>query len=333
MACTADVAGRGAVLLGEGVVADSFWPRPYRVVTHAHSDHTMGLSRSVRESLFIIATPTTFRFLEILGQKVPEAKRLELPYDRRIALEDEVLELKIARHIAGSSQVLVECRGGVVGYTGDFKMPGTPPMQGLDVLVIDATYGSPRLQRRWGEWDALAALVSLIEDNISRGPVWVYGYNGKLQEVMVELRRRGVTYPFIADEKTVKLARVAAEFYGYQLDDVRVYTGREHGESVVLFMHASRSRGKRRLPGTHIVLTGWELRAPAARVADNVYNVSFSDHATFREIVEYVREASPRMVVVDAYRGKDAWFTARYLERVLGIRSFARPVVGGGAGG
>ncbi len=327
MQCMADVVDRGAVLLGDAVVADAYWPRLYRVVTHAHSDHTLGLRRSVRESLFIIATPTTFKFLEVLGYRIPGHKRIELEYNRGVELEDHRLTLYPARHIAGSAQVLVECPRGRVGYTGDFKMPGTPPLLDLDVLVVDATYGSPRLQRRWSEWDALAALIALIEENIARGPVWIYGYNGKLQEIMVELRRRGVNYPFLAEEKTVKLAAVAAEFYGFPLQDVRVYTGDRLDESVVVFMHSSRPR---RAPGTHIVLTGWELRAPAARVSDNMYNVSFSDHASFREVIDYIREARPRRVVVDAYRGRDAWFTARYVERMLGIRAEARPVRGYG---
>ncbi len=319
--CSAEVRGNGAILLGRGVVADSYAPRPYRVVTHAHSDHMLGLRRSVRESLFILATPTTFKFLEVLGHNIPEGKRLELGYRRPVVLEDEVVELRPARHIAGSAQVLVECRESIVGYTSDFKMPGTEPLQGLDTLVIDATYGSPRLQRRWGEWDALAALIDIIERGIREGPVWVYGYNGKLQEVMVELRRRGVRYPFLADERTVKLALIASEFYGFPVEDLRVYTGYEE-EAAVIFLHASKTRRRR---GTHVILTGWEMRAPAARVSDNVYNVSYSDHATFKEVIEYVEEANPRRVVVDAYRGSDAWFTAKYITKRLGIEATALP--------
>nr|MEB3816742.1 MBL fold metallo-hydrolase [Desulfurococcales archaeon] len=195
----ASVTRRGAILLGSLVEADGFAGRLLRVVTHAHEDHTIGLSSSIRRALFVIATPTTYRFLEVLGKHVPDHKRLELPYSKPVEVEDESITLLRARHIAGSAQVMVEGRDYRVGYTGDFKMPGTSPMMDLDVLVLDATYGSPMSQRRWSEWDALAALLSLVERGLREGTVYIYGFNGKLQEVMVELRLRGIEEPFAAD--------------------------------------------------------------------------------------------------------------------------------------
>jgi putative mRNA 3-end processing factor len=321
----ASVNRRGAVLLGVNVEVDGFASRLIRVVTHAHEDHLGGLASSARRALFVVATPTTFRLLEILGKRVPDHKRLELPYGKSFSVEEEKVTLRKARHIAGSAQVEVEGAGYRVGYTGDFKMPGTEPMRDLDVLVIDATYGSPLSQRRWGEWDALAALLSLVEEGLSRGTVYIYGFNGKLQEIMVELRVRGVTAPFAADPKTLAMARVASEFYGVSVDPLTTIDKIEQGEPVVVFAHINRFRGMRRMPGLHLRLTGRELRGVAVKVSDNVFNVSFSDHATFREVVEYVEEAAPRMVVVDAYRGREAGFTAKYIERRLGIPAVALP--------
>jgi len=321
----ATVNRRGAILLGVNVEVDGYASRLLRVVTHAHEDHLGGLASSIRKALFVIATPTTFRLLEILGKNVPEYKRLELPYDKSVSIEGERLTLRKARHIAGSAQVEVEGSGYRVGYTGDFKMPGTEPMRDLDVLVIDATYGSPLSQRRWGEWDALAALLSLVEEGLKRGTVYIYGFNGKLQEIMVELRVRGVTAPFAADPKTLAMARVASDFYGVSVEPLTTTDQVRPGEPVVVFAHTTRFRGMRRMPGLHLRLTGRELRGVAVRVADNVFNVSFSDHASFREVIEYVEEARPGAVVVDAYRGREARFTARYIERRLGIPAIAAP--------
>ncbi len=322
----AGVTSDGAILLGSNVVADGFAERIVRVVTHAHRDHTRGLGRSARFSLYIVATPVTFEFLRILGYRVPEEKMLPLRYKNPVEIDGESIELVPARHIAGSAQIVVEGPSFRVAYTGDFKMPGTPPISDLDVLVVDATYGAPGMQRRWSDYEALGALIAIIEKFIVTGPVWVYGFHGKLQEIMVELRRRGVEYEFLADPVTVDLARVASRFYGVPVDPIRIYTGGPVDESVVVFMHESRRNSKRRLPGVHVRLTGWEMRDVVWRTGRNSFNVSFSDHARLSEILEYIEAARPKMVIVDGYRARGAAVTARYIERALGIPARAEPV-------
>ncbi len=328
MKCEPGVAGTGAVLLGCTVAADGYYRRPLRVVTHAHSDHLLGISKSVKESLLIVATEITLRMMNVLGYKVPPEKSLPLAYGSSMEFDGEVVRLVKSRHIAGSSQVLVETPHGSYGYTGDFKMPGTEPLRGLDVLVLDATYGSPRLQRRWGEWDAISALLEIIDRFIDVGPVWIYGYHGKLQEVMAQLRLRGVNHVFMADRTTLKLAEIASEFYRVNLDPVETYKGGIVDYSAIIFIHTSRLRDYRRRPGIHVRLTGWELRAPAVAVDEKLINVSFSDHASFKEILQYVEEASPRAVIVDGYRGREASETARYIEKLLGIRAKVSPPSG-----
>jgi len=236
----ASVLPNGAITLGKSVVADSYDNRPLRAVTHAHDDHTRYLARSVSYSLFIVATPITHEFLKVLGFNIPSSKVLALDYDKPFRFEDDVVLLKPSRHIAGSAQVLVETKEGSAAYTGDFKMPGTVPIEGLDVLVLDATYGSPHLSRKGTEWDALAALIEIIEKNSKDKAIWVYGFNGKLQEVMVELRIRGVKERFLADATTLKLAQIASKFYGVELGDVGIYTREEATPGTVIFVHSAK---------------------------------------------------------------------------------------------
>jgi len=326
------VSDNGAIMLGSNVVADAFARRLVRVVTHAHRDHTRGLGQSGRWSVSIIATPVTFEFLEVLGPRVPAEKMLPLPYGVPVEVDGERITLYPARHIAGSAQVVVEGDGYRVGYTGDFKVPGTPPLEDLDVLVVDATYGLPGLQRRWTDYDALAALIELIDKYIVEGPVWVYGFHGKLQEVMVELRRRGVDYEFLAEPPTIRLAEIASRFYRVPVGEVRPYTGGPVLESAVVFIHESKRRGKSRLPGVHVRLTGWEMRDVVWRTGPRSFNVAFSDHARLWEILEYLEEARPRMVVFDNYRGRGVEATARYIERRLRIPAVAEPAAGGWGG-
>ncbi|MEN2999604.1 MAG: MBL fold metallo-hydrolase [Acidilobaceae archaeon] len=318
----AAVSREGAVLLGRSFAADAHAPRPVRIVTHIHADHIVELERSFRESTLIVATDYTMELLEILERRVPEVKRVSMSYDKPLEILGERVTLLPARHIVGSAQVMVEGEDYRVGYTSDFKMPGTPPMKGLDVLVIDATYGSPRLQRRWSDFEAMAALVGLVEEGLKRGPVEIYAYHGKIQEIMAELRIRKVREPFVTDLKGYKMAKVAERFYEIDLEPL--WTSSEEGSSFVSFLHAARF-DERRGRGTKILATGWELRAPAVRVRDGVYRVGFSDHATFKDIMEYVKEAMPKRVIVDAYRGTDTKITAKYIERVLGIPAESQP--------
>lgn len=318
----AGVTREGAILLGKNVMADAHADRQIRVVTHVHADHIRGLERSIRESILIVATTYTMELLEILGYKIPQEKMLSLSYDRPVDLLGERLTLMRARHIVGSAQVLVEGSGYRVGYTSDFKMPGTSPMRDLDVLVIDATYGSPRVQRKWSEWEAMAELVKIVETSIQKGPVEIYAYHGKMQEIMAELRIRGIREPFVTDLKGLRMAKVAERFYQVNLEPIS--TSAE--PFAIYFRHANEfdeSKGS----ATKILATGWELRAPVVRVNDGVYRVGFSDHATFKEILEYVREAKPKSVIVDASRGTDAWYTALYIQKKLGVPAVAQPSV------
>ncbi len=320
----AAVSRSGAILLGENFTVDGHHPRPIRIVTHIHSDHIGGLEKSARECMLVIGTSYTIELLEVMEYRIPDHKKLPLSYNKLIEILNEKVTLIHSRHIVGSAQVEVEGVDYRVGYTGDFKMPGTPPMKDLDVLVIDATYGSPNLQRRWTDWEVMGMLLALIEESLKNGPVTIYGYNGKIQEIMAELRIRGVREVFIADLKTIKMARVAERYYNVNLDPLMV--GHEAKEPAIVFKHTSDFENVRG-QGIRILLTGWELRAPIVKINDNTYRVSFSDHATFKEIIEYISEAKPKMVIVDPVRGSQASITAKYIERVLGIPATSSVIV------
>ncbi|MEM1927354.1 MAG: MBL fold metallo-hydrolase [Acidilobaceae archaeon] len=322
----ASVTRSGAILLGECFSVDGHSLRPARVVTHAHRDHLVNIEASLRETPYIVATPYTFELLEALGYTVSESRAVRLDYGSSFRLRDEIVTLLQARHIVGSAQVLVEGRDFRVGYTGDFKMPGTPPMTDLDVLVLDATYGSPHLERKWKEWDAVGALVDILSKKLREGCVVVRGYNGKLQEVMVELRLRGVRDLFLADEVTYKIARIAERFYKTSLEPLRVLSEDVVcGDPVVVFKHINSGSLNEHSCCTQVIVTGWELRAPAVEMKKRYVRVGLSDHASFSEILEYVSEARPRLVIVDGYRGRDAGVTAKYLSRVMGIDAIVMP--------
>jgi len=325
----ANISDKGAILLGESFAIDGPAQRFVRVVTHIHADHIIGLENSIRYSAFILATPITHDLLKAMGYRIPPSKELRLEIGSKIRIGDEILVFHKANHIPGSVQVEIEIDGYNVGYTGDFKLPGTYIMRGLDVLVIDATYGYKEWSRPWQE-EIEELLVDIVIDALVRGPVHIFGYHGKLQEVMILLRERGLDVPFIAPKRVYDMARVLIS-YGYNLDPILLENTYEANEAMkgnwyVFFEHMSKSSRMKCRNCTRIILTGWEFKEPFRKVRGDTWIVSFSDHADFRQLVEYVEEAHPKLLIVDKFRGGSAAsYFADYVRRKLGIPALALP--------
>ncbi len=331
------VSDKGAIVAGKHVEIDGYASKRFRVVTHFHSDHLLGLRRSAERASMIIATPPTLDALDVLGYKVPVNKSVPLEYGRPLRLCDESLVLVRSKHIFGSAQVLVESGDGVrIGYTGDFKLPGTPVMKDLDILVIDATYGGKRMVRPF-EDEVRDYLLDIVSSSLSRGvPVRILGYYGKMQEVMSLLRRMGVSAPFLMSSKLYKLTEVAVK-HGVRISDYYSLEGEEAGEILrsgwyILFQHVN---ARRKILGRSVTiyLSGWLFSSPARRLRSGNYHeewwVAFSDHSDFRGTLKYVVEARPRLLIVDSYRAGEAVARefAEAAAREAGVKTIVLPGV------
>lgn len=300
----------GAVVLGEQIEVDGYFGRPIRVITHFHSDHTKGISYSSRKARSVIATRPTVEALKVLGVKLPEEKTLTLDYNAPLNLIDEKITLLYSRHIFGSAQVLVETKEHRrEGYTGDFKFPGTTVMKDLDVLVIDATYGSPEMTR-WFKNEIEDLFVDFISSLLSYGfPVTIYAYYGKMQEIMELIRRHGLSVPFLMPSKAYELTKVSVR-HGFKIFDY-FYEGSEEAQEIIRdnwfirFLHYNASPSSLKSKRSyHLYVTGWIFDRPIKEVNYNgwKYIVGFSDHADFQDTIYYVEEATPKHLIVDCSR-------------------------------
>jgi len=331
MAPKASITQRGAVLLGEHVACDSFDEfRPLRVVTHAHHDHLIGLQQSLRKCRVVIMTSVTRDLLAVI--RGPSFLRMgnvqAWNYGETLTYMDERLTLHRADHILGAAQVLVEDEEGTrIVYTGDFRMSNTPILE-ADVLVLEATYGNPfqvRPFRRVVE----SALVSLVESALKKGPVYIFGYHGKLQEVMQILYANHIEAPFIMPERVFQMSTVC-EGYGMRLgkvlsasaDEAREIV--ERNETHVAFYHMNTRRHVGE-DAFRVCVSGWEFSGPRRQIAPNEHVIALSDHSDFKELLQYVRESNPKMVITDNYRVGDAKVLAREIEKRLGIPAKALP--------
>jgi len=336
-----DIDERGAILFGERggklICVDGHHPScNARVVTHVHADHIIGLNSCISRLRPIIATPITHAILKALGYSVPDSRRIELNYGQSITLDNYTIRLEYSHHIPGSSQVVVYDNNGgtIAAYTSDFKSPGkrTPILKDVDVLVLDATYGDPS-NRRANEEEVINALVQLTSNLLREGPLALYAYYGKAQEVMQILRAEGIDAPFILSENQWKVYKALKEF-GYEVRDVYAERSREVAELLrdgwfiyVAHFNSPKSYINRRFEvKNHVVLSGWLFNVFVRELKPHLWVVAFSDHADFDELIEYVSISKPKLLILDAYRnGENAIKFSRYVESVLKIETLIMP--------
>lgn len=325
------IGSRGAVVFPGGVCVDGHENGCiHRFVTHIHADHVIDLDRSVVYSKQIIATPITIELLKVMGRQIPTAKVLPIEYGKTVELNEKtVLRVAMADHIPGSAQVVLEVDGVSMGYTGDFRNPGsrTEILENLDILVIDATYGDPSYVRE-PEEVIVNEFVKLTRKLLSEGPVAVYAYHGKINDIMIKLRSHGIDAPYIIPLSQWGVYTVLAK-YGYSVSDVFVDGSREAEEVkrsrwyIEFNLYTRFSSMKMRNGISHVLVTGRYGKTIAK--LGRAWVVGLSGHADFKELVYYVDVARPRLLIVDGYRSSYAHAFSSYVNSALKIRSVVMP--------
>lgn len=328
----ANVTSSGAVLLGQHVACDAYdQNRSIRVVTHAHADHMVGLGKSLKNSEVTIMTPATKDMIDaIKGPRFLSRGTVKsLDYGEEFMYGDETLTLHYADHILGTAQALVEDKEQTrILYTSDFRYSRTPHVD-ADVLVMEATYGDPVRVRPFGMMTE-GILISLVEQGLKRGPVYVFGYHGKLQKMMQILYEAKIKTPFIVPDKIHQVSKIC-EKHGMKLgkhllpyDDEKAQSILTQNEPSVVFYH---TYSRKRVDGEALKIraSGWEFRKPCRKVGTNEYVVALSDHSDFNELLQYVERCSPKMVITDGHRSEAARIFAKEIEKRLKIPARAAP--------
>jgi putative mRNA 3-end processing factor len=314
----------GGISVAGSVVIDghSNVSQRVRVVTHIHSDHTVNLQESISSSYRLVATQLTLSWLQVFGYSA--TNYLSLEAGDSIRLGDLRLRFLRSLHIPGTVQVFVETDDGTrVLYSSDFKKPGEgTPVEEADVLVIDAVYGRPSYVREFDDYIEYL-LVDLVKQLLTEGGVRIYGYYGKVNEVMSILRQGGVDAPFVLPPKVYMMTK-KAESLGIRVGDYVLAGSRESQEVIrdgwyVYLDHSSRFTPGSRDAST-LVLSGWEFRNPIRKISSRTWHVAFSDHSDFRGLVKYVSSVRPRKLYVVKARSSGAEEFAAYVAKNLGIR-------------
>jgi putative mRNA 3-end processing factor len=193
---------------------------------------------------------------------------------------------------------------------------------------MEATYGSPTCKRSFNA-DVKKLLVSMVNEGLKQGTVYVFGYHGKLQEVMQILHDADIKVPFVAPERVFHVSMICQK-HGMHLGRLMLSEEKEAREILernspcVAFYHMNSGNEVNR--GVfRIYVSGWEFYVPCRELAKNEYVIALSDHSDFDGLMEYVRRSKPRFVVTDNFRVGHAETLAKEIRKNLGIRATALP--------
>lgn len=320
-----DVFANGAVALGDDVVCDGYVSgRAYRVQTHIHDDHMTDFDTSKGAQDFLLSTGT----YDLLVAE----RNADLPYRvnfRRLkdgdteTLDDgSTVELAPSNHILGACQVAVTLPSGDrLGYSGDFGWPIEKVIE-VDELVVDSTYGSPRSVRGYSQEDAEARLWEIVCSKLREGSVHIRAHRGTMERVL-HLLGQGTGVPILASERMIRDAEVYRK-HGYSICDlvpVSSVSGQEAQRRRAYVRVYSKGDGVANEPteGTMVVCSAYmcERDDPVMQYSDRAFRVALSNHADFKETLEYVRATGAKRVVTDNTRNH-GWELALALNERLG---------------
>jgi len=302
-------------------------PKTARVlVSHAHGDHTGGFRyKGLKQS-----TPQTRDIHHSLhNDRIANFRGLDI--NDYFVVDDIRVKALDAGHMLGSAQFLIETPNKSILYTGDINCIDTLTTKAAepehcDILVIEATYGSPHYRFPTRE-TVYAEIVEWAVDTIKQARIpclHVYAA-GKAQEV-VRLFNVYTHLPVVANPRldgvneTYHKSGVHLDWFSSDSRDGKMIL--EKDPCVYLTTPSDRTQIGRRFSRAYA--TGWALS-----LGSRVTAFPLSSHADFDQLISFVKACDPDKVYIftgfaeDLRRalgsrlGLDARAVPSYLQRTL----------------
>ncbi|MDE1823089.1 MAG: hypothetical protein KGH74_01320 [Candidatus Micrarchaeota archaeon] len=259
-------------------------------ISHAHSDHLSGL----RKGKGTIASSATIEMIE--AKKGTKLLTVDKP---------ESIELLNSGHMLGSKQLYIEseeqsCR---IVYTGDYQMQRSIASEEIeirkaDILLMDSTYPYANIEFEDRD-EVMTSIQHYVESRIARNVVLFGAYSsGKAQELIKICNGIGIS-PLVT-EGIAKMNKIYGD-HGIGLS-YGVFSAGELQQNCGTFaavveqhrLAEARDSISRmcKVPVLTAVASGF------ARMMKFDTDVQFtlSDHADFRQALEYVDRCSPEIV-------------------------------------
>jgi len=302
-------------------------PKTARVlVSHAHGDHTGGFRyKGLKQS-----TPQTRDIHHSLhNHRIANFRGLDI--NDHFVVDDIRVKALDAGHMLGSAQFLIETPNKSILYTGDINCIDTLTTKAAepercDILVIEATYGSPHYRFPTRE-TVYAEIVEWAVDTIKQARIpclHVYAA-GKAQEV-VRLFNVYTHLPVVVNPRldgvneTYHKSGVHLDWFSSDSRDGKMILDKD--PCVYLTTPSDRTHIGRRFSRAYA--TGWALS-----LGGRVTAFPLSSHADFDQLISFVKACDPDKVYIftgfaeDLRRalgsrlGLDARSVPSYLQRTL----------------
>lgn len=326
-----DVYESGAVRLGNNIVCDGFVEGfNFRVQTHVHDDHMGGFATSKGQQDIYLSSQTFQLLVKEFGADLQYRTNLH-KFEQGLEYEiptGEKLLLLSSNHMLGACQVQVTLDTGFrIGYSGDFGWPVDEVIK-VDELVVDSTYGSPMSVREYSQQDAELCLYETVCQRLRHGPVHIKAFRGTIERTLMVLNG-GIGVPILASDRLIGEVSVyqknglpVGNLIPASSDDGRhAITQRSY---IQLYAKGDGFRSEP-LVGTSIICSAYygSRSHPLTVQSDRALAIGLSNHADFRETLDYVKATNATTVITDNTRRHGCELAIAINEHLKGVN--ARP--------
>jgi len=240
----------------------------------------------------------------------------------KTVIEDIEVTSHPSGHVLGSYEFEVTTPDGTVLFTGDLNTKHTrtvdpaEPVE-CDILIIESTFGSPDFIFPPDDL-IIRDMITWANKVLSEGKIPVFQTDplGNAQEI-IRIFNENTSIPVISHWKVSKINKVY-ESYGHKMKYIDIRT--EDAYDLIAQKNAIIVAPKRLYsfysPNfVSALVSGWAIKFKRK-------SFPLSDHADFPNLIEFVSNCNPKLVLT--YHGGKRFnnILARYIERKLNIKAY-----------
>lgn len=315
-----------SIFIGQSIVCDGYptdgrtkYNRTTSVISHFHNDHCKNLSRMMTNSNHVLMTEITKNALIGMGL-ITERATLNMlgPGRTFITNKKEKIELIDANHVPGSSQILVTMTetGEKILYSGDFCYPEISVPK-ADVLILAAEHGEPLFDFNTDRESVYKKIFLQVHEQLLHDkPVEIRAHPGIMQQIMACLEKKydeleiNKDIKFFADDKWIKLTNSLQSYYQNSIREINLADADilnelyEKNEPYVRFGVPSQMTPQqdRAITITADTNKGFKNNGSFFKTNDNHFFACTASHSSYSDILKYVKEVNPKLVIIDGTR-------------------------------